>query len=203
MLKTHFHAHLAIYYKGEQIAVPRGIGIIAPLRIDRGFVSGGKGFYWLHTHDASGILHVESPNDRVYTLGNFFDVWGQPLAADNVAGLRGALRVYVNGKVQFTPVRDLPSNRATDPPDREPGFYGVSCDVHVSRWAVKYWPTSVHHAVAIDKLLLHACGRPMGFRRMFDQFEGIAELGVQRIGRIPHHREPAALHRPVRRTPRQ
>ena len=38
----------------------------------------------------------------------------------------------------------------------------------------------------------------MGFRRMFDQFEGIAELGVQRIGRIPHHREPAALHRPVR-----
>jgi len=56
----------------------------------------------------------------------------------------------------------------------------------------------VHHAVAIDKLLLHACGCPMGFRRMFDQFEGIAELGVQRIWRIPHHREPAALHRPVR-----
>ena len=38
----------------------------------------------------------------------------------------------------------------------------------------------------------------MGFRRMFDQFEGVAELGVQRIGRIPHHWEPAALYRPVR-----
>ena len=84
-----------------------GIGIIAPLRVERGFVVGGKGFYWLHTHDASGILHVESPNDRAYTLGNFFDVWGQPLAADNVAGLKGSLKVYVNGKVQFAPLRDL------------------------------------------------------------------------------------------------
>ena len=94
--------------KAEQIAVPRGIGIIAPLRIDHGFVSGGKGFYWLHTHDASGILHIETPNALVYPLGNFFDVWGQSLASDNVAGFKGALRVYVNGKMQFAPVRDLP-----------------------------------------------------------------------------------------------
>ncbi|MEC5212027.1 hypothetical protein RCH06_000560 [Polaromonas sp. CG_9.5] len=93
MLKTHVHAHLAIYYKGEQIAVPRGIGILPPLRIANGFVGGGQGYYWLHTHDASGILHVESPNDRVYTLGNFFDVWGQPLTAGNVAGLKGPVRI--------------------------------------------------------------------------------------------------------------
>ena len=29
---------------------------------------------WLHTHAADGIVHIESPVDRTYTLGNFFDV---------------------------------------------------------------------------------------------------------------------------------
>ena len=75
-----------------------------PFRVENGFVGNGQGFYWLHTHDASGIIHVESPDERPYTLGNFFDIWGQPLEtgkgakADNVAGLRGRLRVYVDGK---------------------------------------------------------------------------------------------------------
>ena len=108
MLKTHLHAHLAIYYKGERIALPRGIGILPPLKVNHGFVEGGKGFYWLHTHDASGIIHVESPDDRVYTLGNFFNVWGQPLTESNVAGLKGTMRIYLNGQMQFGKARDLP-----------------------------------------------------------------------------------------------
>lgn len=107
MLKVHFHAHLSLFYKGEQIAVPAGIGIVKPLRIDRGFVKGGKGFYWLHTHDATGIIHIESPNEKNYTLANFFDVWGQPLDTDNVAGLRGAVRTFVNGRVQFGNPREI------------------------------------------------------------------------------------------------
>ena len=45
MLKTHYHAHLAIFRQGKQIAVPRGIGIIKPLRLKNGFVEGGKGYY--------------------------------------------------------------------------------------------------------------------------------------------------------------
>ena len=104
MLKTHFHSHLALFYRGEQIAVPYGIGIVKPFRVERGFVGEGSGYYWLHTHDASGIIHVESPTDRAYTLGNFFDVWGQPLEAGkgakagNVAGLRGRVRTYVDGR---------------------------------------------------------------------------------------------------------
>jgi len=104
MLKTHFHAHLSLFYRGEQIAVPYGIGIVKPFQVERGFVGRGSGYYWLHTHDASGIIHIESPTERAYTLGNFFDVWGEPLEAGkggkaaNVAGLRGRLRVYVDGK---------------------------------------------------------------------------------------------------------
>lgn len=107
MLKVHFHAHLSLFYKGEQIAVPAGIGIVKPLRIENGFVNGGNGFYWLHTHDATGILHIESPQAKNYTLANFFDIWGQPLAATNVAGLHGKVRTFVNGHLQFGSPRDI------------------------------------------------------------------------------------------------
>ena len=30
----------------------------------------------LHTHDDSGIIHVESSINRNYTLGEFLEVWG-------------------------------------------------------------------------------------------------------------------------------
>ena len=30
----------------------------------------------LHTHDTSGIIHVESTVNRNYTLGEFLNIWG-------------------------------------------------------------------------------------------------------------------------------
>jgi hypothetical protein len=51
-----------------------------------------------HTHDATGIIHIESPDERPYTLGNFFDIWGEPLSRKGVAGLQGAVKTYVDGK---------------------------------------------------------------------------------------------------------
>ncbi|HEX4325188.1 MAG TPA: hypothetical protein VH105_00130 [Burkholderiales bacterium] len=108
MLKVHVHAHLSLFYKGEQIAVPQGIGIVKPFREQQGFVGSGQGFYWLHTHDASGIIHVESPDDRRYTLGNFFNIWGQPLTGDDVAGLKGKVRAYIDGQAYTGKVREIP-----------------------------------------------------------------------------------------------
>jgi hypothetical protein len=98
MLKVHVHAHLALFNKGQQIAVPYGIGIVKPFQAKNGFVAMGRGIYWLHTHDATGIIHVESPDDRTYTLGQFFDIWGQPLTSTDVAGLKGTVRAFVDGK---------------------------------------------------------------------------------------------------------
>jgi hypothetical protein len=97
MLKVHIHAHLSLFDKGRQIAVPMGIGIVRPFQLANGFISRGNGFYWLHTHDATGIIHIESPDERSYTLGNFFDVWGEPLSTRNVAGLTGPLHAFVDG----------------------------------------------------------------------------------------------------------
>ena len=94
----HIHAHLAIFDHGTSRPVLAGIGIPGPQQRANGFVTGGKCLYWLHTHDSSGIIHVESPTQRVYTLGQFFDIWGQRLTGDQAGAAKGTLTVFVNGK---------------------------------------------------------------------------------------------------------
>lgn len=107
MLRVHIHAHLSIFNKGQQIAVPYAIGIVRPFEVANGFVGRGSGFYWLHTHDATGIIHIESPDERAYTLGNFFDIWGEPLSAREVAGLMGTVHAFVDGKPYKGNPRDI------------------------------------------------------------------------------------------------
>ncbi len=93
----HIHAHLAIFVNGHTEVVPRGIGIPGPEQVQSGFVVGGKCYYWLHTHDNTGIIHIESPTKRLYTLGQFFDIWGQPLSNHQVGSATGVVTVFVNG----------------------------------------------------------------------------------------------------------
>ncbi len=93
----HIHSHLAIYNDGKQIQIPRLIGFTA-----NPMLPGGGCLYWIHTHDTSGIIHVETPDVQApgggrYTLGMLFDIWGQPLARDGVAGFKGPVTAYVNG----------------------------------------------------------------------------------------------------------
>jgi hypothetical protein len=107
MLNVHIHAHLTLILRGEQIAVPYGIGIVKPFQAVNGFVGTGNGIYWLHTHDATGIIHVESPDSRSYTLGQFFDIWGQSLSAREVAGLSGDVHAFVDGKPFTGNPRDI------------------------------------------------------------------------------------------------
>jgi len=89
--RIHIHQHLAIYDHGKAVTIPQFIGIPQAARC----------IYWLHTHTPDGIIHVEAPMDRSFTLGDFFAVWGQPLdkkhAASAVAKRGDQLRVWVNG----------------------------------------------------------------------------------------------------------
>ncbi|HTU70229.1 MAG TPA: hypothetical protein VMF11_07885 [Candidatus Baltobacteraceae bacterium] len=89
-LVEHWHPHLTIEHRGAQVRVPAQIGFVQ---------TGGivLCLYWLHTHDDSGTIHVESPIPKVFTLGDFFAVWGQPLARTRVGPYRGHVRAYVNG----------------------------------------------------------------------------------------------------------
>jgi hypothetical protein len=96
----HIHAHLAIYVNGQQRLVPYGIGIVPPYQLqstpDGPFVTGGSKFYWLHTHDESGVIHIESPVQRMFTLGDLFDLWHQPLGPSRVGPADGNVTAFVN-----------------------------------------------------------------------------------------------------------
>lgn len=96
----HIHAHLAIFVNGTAVPLQPGIGIPGGKPV-QGFASGGKCLYWLHTHDASGVIHIESPVQRTYTLGQFFDIWGRPVSSSQVGPASGKVTVYVDGK-QYT-----------------------------------------------------------------------------------------------------
>jgi hypothetical protein len=101
----HIHTHLTIYVHGAARRVPAGIGIGPPYGVERtasgAFVASGGCFAWLHTHSADGIIHTESPIQRTYTLGNFFDIWGQPLSRMRVGPARGPVTALVDGR-RFT-----------------------------------------------------------------------------------------------------
>lgn len=86
----HVHAHLAIVVRGQSHTPPASVGI-HPEHLC---------LYWLHTHDASGIIHIEAPHHISPTLGQFFAIWGQPLSRRQIArysvGQGETVRVYVN-----------------------------------------------------------------------------------------------------------
>ncbi len=69
------------------VAIPTAIGILDP-QISNGLASGGSCFEPMHTHDASGIIHVESPSTSTqYTLDNFFQIWKVTYGTVNVNGV--------------------------------------------------------------------------------------------------------------------
>jgi hypothetical protein len=107
----HIHAHLTVFVNGSARQVPAAIGI--PGAVARStpagpFVEQGTCFYWLHTHAADGIIHIESPVHRSYTLGNFFDEWGQPLSTSQVGPARGHVVAIYNGQVFQGDPRNIP-----------------------------------------------------------------------------------------------
>jgi hypothetical protein len=109
----HIHARLTIFVDGHPVRVPYGIGIADPqaqLYSGTAFVTSGACFSWLHTHAADGIIHIESPVGRVYTLGNFFDVWGQPLSRTQVGPAKGHVTAFFDGKVWLGNPRVIPLN---------------------------------------------------------------------------------------------
>jgi hypothetical protein len=63
----HIHPHLTIIINGQVQVIPAGIGIEA-----------NDSALPLHTHDATGKIHIESPVVYDFTLQDFFTIWGQP-----------------------------------------------------------------------------------------------------------------------------
>jgi hypothetical protein len=108
----HIHAHLTILVRGVARQIPAGVGVAPPYEIEQtpagAFVAGASCFMWLHTHSADGVIHTESPIERIYTLGDFFDIWGQPLDRGRVGPARGPVTAFFNGHVYTGNPREIP-----------------------------------------------------------------------------------------------
>lgn len=102
----HVHVHLTILDAGKSVTVPANTGITANC------------LYWLHTHDESGVIHEEAPKKIDPTLGNFFDIWGQPLSKERAATavVRSGrhMRVYLDGRAYLGNPRAIPLHPHAD-----------------------------------------------------------------------------------------
>ena len=113
----HVHAHLDIFVDGHPLSVPAGIGI-----------EDNKCLYWLHTHKPDGIIHIESPQSRNFTLGQFFDVWKS--SSGGVPPTNEEPIIHVNGDLVTTKLNETPLNAHDEivlvygnPPPNIPTFY--------------------------------------------------------------------------------
>ena len=110
-LVFHIHAHLTVFVNGAAQQIPASIGIPGARAENTPtgpYIASGSCFYWLHTHAADGIIHIESPVHRTYTLGDFFDIWGQPLGPDQVGPARGPVTAIYNRQVYRGNPRNIP-----------------------------------------------------------------------------------------------
>lgn len=108
----HIHAFVGLYVNGKWEAIPQAIGMKNPLEpkksghpSDTYEVESADCFYQIHTHDYSGLVHVEDSTktqDPTWktllgyaTLQTLFDEWGEPISATGVAGFPGPVAIYV------------------------------------------------------------------------------------------------------------
>lgn len=94
MLTVHYHAHLDINVDGKRVVVPVYLGWVAKGQSLEGLSP-------LHTHDNSGVIHIENSVPANFLLGQVFTEWGVRFTKDCLgsycAGNGKTLEVFVNG----------------------------------------------------------------------------------------------------------
>ncbi len=89
--QVHYHAYLAMYINGSASQLPALVGI----------ASDQSCYYWLHTHDTSGVIHIESPANKTFTFGNFLDEWSQhfsSLGYPPELDFSSGWKIWINGQ---------------------------------------------------------------------------------------------------------
>lgn len=99
-LNYHIHTHLDVFVDGNEQQIPNNVG-----RLDS-----PSCLYWLHTHATDGLIHVEAPQAREFTLGQFLDIWEQTTDSegffDSIVGKN--VTAYVDGNQFEGNYRDVP-----------------------------------------------------------------------------------------------
>jgi hypothetical protein len=92
-----YGVHLDLYANRLVVPIPAGIGIAPPQRRSGAYVRGGACTYPLRTYEPTGVVVVDATTPPPI-LQQLFAVWGQPLGSDRVAGFRGRVRAFLNGR---------------------------------------------------------------------------------------------------------
>ncbi len=106
-------AHIELFAHNRVVIVPAGIGLMPPLRIRGAFVRGWRCAYPLRTMDPTGLVLLDRGGP--YTLGDLFDLWGQPLSSTVMASFRVSahenVSVFINGRLWMGSPRKAPLAR--------------------------------------------------------------------------------------------
>jgi hypothetical protein len=93
-----YGVHVELFARGRVVIVPARIGVAR-----RGCS------YATRTVEPTGVIEVQ--RDAGVTLGDFFDIWGQPLSATRLAGFSttgsAPVRAYVTGRRWRGPLRSI------------------------------------------------------------------------------------------------
>jgi hypothetical protein len=134
----HIHAFIGIYYNGQEYAIPRGIGIDQPLNsndLEINYATNPGDFYYLHSHDSTGVIHVEDPSttpvtQSIYTLKNILDVWGVQLTPFGLGSMQGTVTAYTSGQVY----RGGGNCSGSTPPPGTPIGNGTTPESTLTQW---------------------------------------------------------------------
>ena len=124
----HIHVFLGLYVNGQEIAIPDGIGMVDPFGDFTSsdpctsgvpnFECYADGFYYIHTHDASGEVHLEANSSQpcgvqngvwtgpcnysMFNFGQLLDIWGISISSNNFGPFNGPVQIYTS-PLQFVP----------------------------------------------------------------------------------------------------
>jgi hypothetical protein len=97
----HEHANVQIFVHGQNERIPTDIGIDPAA----GTIQS------IHTHDDTGLVHLESSESREFTLGDFFGVWGVRFTPSCIGAYcndgNNRLRVFLDGEEVTDNLRDV------------------------------------------------------------------------------------------------
>ncbi|HTU70022.1 MAG TPA: hypothetical protein VMF11_06840 [Candidatus Baltobacteraceae bacterium] len=102
----HIHVFIGIYVNGSELALPEGLGIPGSGNPPPDYINYGSCFYATHTHDSTGVFHVEytNPNDvpitqPVFQTQDLFNIWGITVSPTQFGQFAGPVTVYTSGQV--------------------------------------------------------------------------------------------------------
>ncbi len=96
----HVHVYLGIVDNGRLVAMPDAVGMVDPGPDANGYTNTAQCFYHIHTHDASGMIHLEVDrnlpySDVIFKLKNLLDIWGVPHDSTRFGPFQGPVHVFV------------------------------------------------------------------------------------------------------------